>query len=106
MKRKKTPTAADLQRFDKQYSETGLFRKIGKFARRAGCKGALGYFILPFDFLPDLLPGAGMVDDWGALLAAVAYVATAITPEIKAKAKAKLADWFGSYSEADLGDLK
>ncbi len=132
MERKKTPTAADLQRFDKQYSETSLFRKIGKFARRAGCKtvyyvlvlyytlmdpktparykttiaGALGYFILPFDFLPDLLPGAGMVDDWGALLAAVAYVATAITPEIKAKAKAKLADWFGSYSEADLGDLK
>ena len=46
-----------------------------------------------------------MVDDWGAVVAAVAYVATAITPEIKARAKAKLSEWFGSFEESDLGDL-
>ncbi len=128
---KKSMTAADLERYDKNYSEKSLFKKIGKFARRAGRKtvyyalvlyftlvdpktpakykatiaGALGYFILPFDFLPDLIPGAGTVDDWGALVAAVAYVATAITPDIKSKAKNKLGEWFGSWDDADLGDL-
>ncbi|MBQ6556644.1 MAG: DUF1232 domain-containing protein, partial [Bacteroidales bacterium] len=102
------------KKFAKYYSENSLFKKLGKFSRRAGRKtvyyilvlyytltdpgtpakykatiaGALGYFILPLDFLPDFLPGAGMVDDWGAVVAAVAYVATAITPEIKARAKA------------------
>lgn len=131
MKRKKSLTAEDLQQYDAKYSEKDLFKKFGKFAGRAGRKtvyyalvlyftltdpktpakykatiaGALGYFILPFDFLPDLLPGAGMVDDWGALVAAVAYVATAITPEIKSRAKAKMSDWFGSFEDSDLGDL-
>ena len=131
MERKKSLTAADLKKFDKDYSEKSLFKKIGKFSRRAGRKtvyyilvlyytltdpgtpakykatiaGALGYFILPLDFLPDFLPGAGMVDDWGAVVAAVAYVATAITPEIKARAKAKLSEWFGGFEESDLGDL-
>lgn len=131
MERKKSLTAADLQKFDKDYSEKSLFKKLGKFAKRAGCKtvyyvlvlyftltdpktpaqykatiaGALGYFILPLDFLPDFIPGAGMVDDWGAVVAAVAYVATAITPDIKARAKAKLSEWFGSYEVSDLGDL-
>lgn len=131
MERKKSLTAADLQKFDKDYSEKSLFKKLGKFSRRAGRKtvyyvlvlyytltdpktpakykatiaGALGYFILPLDFLPDFIPGAGMVDDWGAVVAAVAYVATAITPEIKERAKAKLSEWFGSYEESDLGDL-
>ncbi|MBO6168710.1 MAG: DUF1232 domain-containing protein [Bacteroidales bacterium] len=131
MERKKSLTAADLQKFDKDYSEKSLFKKLGKFAKRAGRKtvyyvlvlyftltdpktpakykatiaGALGYFILPLDFLPDFIPGAGMVDDWGAVVAAVAYVATAITPDIKARAKAKLSEWFGSYEVSDLGDL-
>ena len=43
-----------------------------------------------------------MADDWAALVAAVTYVATAITPDIKAKAKLKLQDWFSS---PDLGEL-
>ena len=44
-----------------------------------------------------------MVDDWAALVAAVTYVATAITPDIKARAQLKLQEWF---SNPDLGDLR
>jgi len=131
MSSKKSPTASELQQYAGNYSEESFFKKLGKFAQRAGRKtvyyalvlyytlmdpstpakykaaimGALGYFILPLDFLPDFFPGAGMVDDWGALVAAVAYVATAITPAIKEKARKKLGDWFGDYEQSDLGDL-
>jgi len=48
--------------------------------------GALGYFISPFDLLPDILPGVGYTDDFGVLLSALAVVAIHIKPEHKAKA--------------------
>jgi uncharacterized membrane protein YkvA (DUF1232 family) len=49
---------------------------------------ALGYFILPADALPDLLPG-GYVDDLGVLAAATAMVAIYINADVRAKAKNK-----------------
>ena len=61
---------------------------------KAVIAGALGYLILPFDFISDLFPFVGMADDWAALVAAIAYVSTAITPDIKAKARLKLKEWF------------
>ncbi len=67
--------------------------------------GALGYFILPMDMLPDFLPFAGLADDWAALIAAVSYVFTAITPEIKERALVKLHAWFPNVDKPDLGDL-
>lgn len=57
--------------------------------------GALAYFVLPIDTLPDLLPGVGYVDDLGVLMAAVFTVAAWITPEIKEKARHKMEQWFG-----------
>ena len=57
--------------------------------------GALGYFILPADAIPDLIPAVGYGDDLGALAAALAAVAAHVTPEIKARAKEKAAEWFG-----------
>ena len=68
--------------------------------------GALGYFILPADILPDLIPAIGYADDWAALLAAVVYVSKAVTPEIKAKAKFRLTKWFGPVADEELGDLR
>jgi uncharacterized membrane protein YkvA (DUF1232 family) len=40
--------------------------------------GALGYLILPVDLIPDVIPGAGYGDDWGAIVAALAAVAAYI----------------------------
>ena len=49
--------------------------------------GALGYFILPADVIPDLLPGLGYTDDLGLLTGAVAAVGRFMTAEHRAWAK-------------------
>lgn len=56
--------------------------------------GALLYFIVPIDAVPDLLPG-GYVDDLGALSGAVMTVAIHIKEIHAAKARAKMTEWFG-----------
>lgn len=62
---------------------------------RAVIIGALGYFILPTDAIPDFLPGVGLTDDLSAIIFALATVAAHITPEIRAKAKARADEWLG-----------
>lgn len=57
--------------------------------------GALTYFIVPTDAIPDFIPMTGYTDDLGALAAALATVAQYITPEIEEKAKRKAVEWFG-----------
>lgn len=57
--------------------------------------GALGYFILPTDFIPDFAVGIGFTDDFGALGLALIQVAMYIDDDVKAQARAKLQDWFG-----------
>ncbi len=107
--------------FEKYYSQDGFWKKLLNFARAAGQEvvehalslyyaaqepdtpawaktviyGVLGYFILPVDAIPDLIPAVGFSDDLGALAAALATVAAHVTPEIKNRAKEKVAEWFG-----------
>ena len=66
--------------------------------------GALGYLILPLDMIPDFIPG-GHVDDLGVLTAAVWQVLKSITPDIKAKAAKKVAEWFPSAKSSDIPDI-
>ena len=127
----RNPTSNDLQQYQGNYSEKGFWEKLRKIASKAGAKvvyyalvlyytltddntpakykaiiaGALGYMILPMDLLPDFIPFAGLADDWAALIAAVAYVSSAITPDVKARARAKLTQWFPGAKDQDLGDL-
>ena len=103
------------------YSEPKLWNKVKKYAKKAGSTavyailllyfvlqkdevpkkskaiilGALGYFILPLDLIPDFAVGVGFTDDIGALIAALWQVAMYIDDEVKAQAKSKLRDWFG-----------
>lgn len=124
-------TSRELQKYQGNYSEDAFWDKLRHIAAKAGAKGvyyalvlfytltdpatpakykaviagALGYFILPLDVLPDFLPFAGLADDWAALIAAVSYVIRAITPENKEKARQKLHAWFPNAKEEDLGDL-
>ena len=64
--------------------------------------GGLGYFILPADFLPDLIPGIGFTDDLTALISVVVVVALFIDEGVKTKAKERLHVWFGDYDEEEL----
>ncbi|MFQ6871209.1 MAG: YkvA family protein [Romboutsia timonensis] len=60
---------------------------------KATIAGALGYLIVPFDLIPDLLP-MGHTDDLGVITAAVAVIEFYVTPETRKKAKAKADELF------------
>ena len=57
--------------------------------------GALGYFILPVDLIPDFIPALGFTDDFAALMLALKAISESVTPEYEAQADAKLLEWFG-----------
>jgi uncharacterized membrane protein YkvA (DUF1232 family) len=52
--------------------------------------GALAYFIMPMDVIPDFIAGLGFTDDASVLTAALAAVARHLRPEHKEKARAIL----------------
>ena len=54
--------------------------------REAYMAGALGYFILPVDLIPDALGLFGFSDDLGVVLMITKWVSELITPEIEAQA--------------------
>ncbi len=115
----------DIEKYQKHYDEKKFGSKLPKVARKAGSKlvyavlllyyvlqspgvskadkskiyGALGYFLLPLDILPDFIPLAGYTDDLTAVIWAVHVVWKNITPEIKARAAAKTREWFGDFDE-------
>jgi uncharacterized membrane protein YkvA (DUF1232 family) len=65
-----------------------------RWAKRA-IYAALAYFILPFDVVPDFIPGIGFTDDAGTLLFTLLAVSAYVHPEIKLRARQKMIDWFG-----------
>ena len=57
---------------------------------QASLLGAIAYFVLPFDFMPDVLPILGFTDDAAVLATAIRMVATHIMPEHREAARAAL----------------
>ena len=57
---------------------------------KAALFGALAYFVLPFDFIPDMLPVVGFADDAAVLATAIRMVVGHITPAHRAAARAAL----------------
>jgi uncharacterized membrane protein YkvA (DUF1232 family) len=57
---------------------------------QAALLGAIAYFILPFDFVPDMLPVLGFTDDAAVLATALRMVVTHIMPEHRDAARAAL----------------
>ena len=53
--------------------------------------GAIAYFILPTDLIPDYIPVIGYVDDAAVLAGAIKLVSSHITPEHREAARRMLA---------------
>ncbi len=111
----------DVTAFAKYFTDGAFWEKVKGFAGRVGratltkalelynvatspdtpvwakavALGSLGYFILPLDAVPDVIPGLGLADDAAALAAAATMLLKNITPAIKAKAAEQVAKWFG-----------
>ena len=52
--------------------------------------GALAYFVMPFDFIPDMMPLIGFTDDAAVLVTALRLVSTHITPAHREAARQAL----------------
>ncbi len=121
----------ELEKAAENYSEEKFWGKLKKYGKKAGSSvvyavlllyytlqkpqipkkvkfviiGALGYFILPIDAIPDFAVGLGYTDDLGAIVFALIQVAMYIDQDVKKKAKEKLADWFGdNVDTAEIDD--
>jgi uncharacterized membrane protein YkvA (DUF1232 family) len=57
------------------------------FPVRATLIGALAYFVLPFDMVPDIVAGLGFTDDAAVLLAALKIVGSHISDAHRARAR-------------------
>ena len=120
----------NLDDYAQYFNDSKLWKKLSKVAKKAGRKavyyvlvlyyvsrdpavprslklkvlGALGYFILPLDFIPDALLGLGFTDDLAALAWALFTMRKYVTPEIERKARERLRMWFGP-EEGEADDL-
>jgi len=112
----------ELNTFESKYSEHSFIKKIGRFLgilsseflfkiitlwftlrdkdtptwAKSVILGALGYFIVPLDAIPDIMPLVGFSDDLTALVSASAMIFSYIKPEHKQKAKEKMRILFES----------
>ena len=111
----------DMSAHEKDYSEEGFWKKLKGYAAKAGVSlvykalqlyyvaqspncpkrvkmgiySVLGYFILPVDAIPDFIPITGYTDDLAAIAMALLLAQVYITDDIRARARAKVVDFFG-----------
>jgi len=114
--------------YSNQFSEKKFWRKLQRYSKKAGVQviyaalllyymmqskevpisakagiaGALAYFVLPTDLIPDIAVMIGYSDDIAVILYTLSQVVDHITPEVREKAKEKLKGWFG---ETDMKEL-
>ena len=109
----------EVKKYGSYYSENKFWKKVQRIARKVGATvmrpvlqlyyllhdehvplqhkayiiGALGYFILPLDFIPEtILAMIGYTDDIAVMGLVVKLVKDSLTPEIKAKVEAKITE--------------
>ena len=118
----------DTTKFGKFFSDSYFWKKLQKKVKKIGMKvtyaallcyyvlkspdvsrkdkakiyGALGYFILPLDLIPDYVPMMGYTDDLSALLYCLHSNWKNSTPEIERQAREQLYRWFGTIDENEI----
>ena len=112
----------EVQKYGTYYSDNRFWKKVERVAKKVGATvllpvftlyymlqddkvslqhkayivGALGYFILPIDLIPDgILPVIGFTDDIAVMTLVLKLVKDSITPEIKARAIARVSEIIG-----------
>lgn len=113
----------EVQKYGTYYSDNRFWKKVERVAKKVGATvllpvftlyymlqddkvslqhkayivGALGYFILPIDLIPDgILPVIGFTDDIAVMTLVLKLVKDSITPEIKARANARVSEIIGT----------
>ena len=113
----------EVQKYGTYYSDNRFWKKVERIAKKVGATvllpvftlyymlqddkvslqhkayivGALGYFILPIDLIPDgILPVIGFTDDIAVMTLVLKLVKDSITPEIKARANARVSEIIGT----------
>ena len=130
-KKYKVMELPDFMSYANKFSASDFVDKISRIAKRAGAKlvyaalilyytlqsdnvsktdkaliiGALGYMISPLDAIPDAIPIVGLTDDLGVLVYVLRKVWVNVEPEIKDRAKEKLAKWFDEDEIKEIDDL-
>ena len=113
----------DTSQHGKHYSEEGFWDKVKSFAANVGAQGiyyalilyytlidedtpmsqkgiiigALGYFVLPIDLIPDFIPIAGFTDDVAAITAALRVIWGSVKPIHLEQASDKTKQWFPNF---------
>ena len=121
----------DFMSYSNKFSQKDFVDKIARIAKRAGAKliyaalllyytlqsdhistkdkaiiiGALGYMISPLDVIPDAIPIAGLTDDLAVLLYVLKKIWVDVDPEVKERAKNKLANWFDEDEIKEIDSL-
>ncbi|WP_418551266.1 YkvA family protein [Parabacteroides goldsteinii] len=113
----------EVQKYGTYYSDNRFWKKVERVAKKVGATvllpvftlyymlqddkvslqhkayivGALGYFILPIDLIPDgILPVIGFTDDIAVMTLVLKLVKDSITLEIKARANARVLEIIGT----------
>lgn len=120
-----------LNRYKKAFSENRFWKVLKERARQAGIKtvysalllfyayrrketptwaksivlGVLGYFLAPFDAIPDLSPIIGYTDDVGVLSFGLVTIAAFVNDDVRTKARSHLDKWFKGYAEEDIQEV-
>ena len=124
-----TQAMNEVNKYAKNYSEKGFWEKVKRYSLKFGVKpiylllllfylipkvsiidkaiiiGGLGYFISPFDIIPDAIPVVGYIDDMAVLMFVYSRVKSNLDDETIQKAKDKLRSIFGNFDENIISEL-
>ena len=119
----------NIEQYQKDYSERRFNNKLKDSALKAGKSvlskvlmlyyakddmsigekalviGALGYFILPIDLIPDVYPVVGFADDMAALTYVFTSVSNHIGSDARQKARVRMKKIYKDISDKELSDL-
>ena len=110
----------DTSKYSSNYSERGFWKKVKSSVMKAGDAvirtaltlyyhledtsissaqkvaiiGALGFFIMPLDIIPDAIPVLGFTDDLAALTAVYNLIKDNVSDSTLSKVETKMNEWF------------